>query len=178
MKIRESKDSDKQAIFSVHKNAFSASEGEDAAAIIAQLAVDLLEDETALPVLSVVAENASEIIGNVIFSNVITNDCAAGTIYILCPLAVARSQQNSGVGGALIKHGLDILERRGAEIVLVLGDPNYYCRSGFSPDHHIDPPYKLPYPETWLGQELVGGALKKISGVAQCADCLHVPELW
>lgn len=178
MKIRESKDSDKQAILSVHKNAFSTSEGEEAATTVSQLAIDLLEDETALPVLSLVAEKTSEIIGNVIFSNVTTNGCAPGTIYILCPLAVASSQQNSGVGSALIKQGLNILKNRGAQAVLVLGDPNYYCRSGFSPDHHIDPPYKLPYPEAWLGHELVYGALKTTSGAAQCANCLHVPELW
>ncbi len=51
MKIRESEENDKKSIRMVHKNAFGPSEGES----VSQLAIDLLEDKTALPILSLVA---------------------------------------------------------------------------------------------------------------------------
>ena len=48
VKIRESVPHDKELIKEVHQNAFGESDGE----AISQLATDLLEDETAMPVLS------------------------------------------------------------------------------------------------------------------------------
>ena len=64
MKIRESLENDKESIRKVHQNAFGQSEGET----VSQLAIDLLDDKTALPILSLVAEQDNKIIGNVIFS--------------------------------------------------------------------------------------------------------------
>jgi predicted N-acetyltransferase YhbS len=66
VKIRESVDDDKTCIRKVHQNAFDQSEGE----AVSQVAIDLLEDKTALPILSLVAEQDNEIIGNIIFSSV------------------------------------------------------------------------------------------------------------
>ena len=66
MKIRESVENDKNSIRKVHLNAFDQSEGES----VSQLAIDLLEDKTALPILSLVAEQDNGVIGNVIFSSV------------------------------------------------------------------------------------------------------------
>jgi len=66
VKIRESVENDKNSIRKVHLNAFDQSEGES----VSQLAIDLLEDKTALPILSLVAEQDNGVIGNVIFSSV------------------------------------------------------------------------------------------------------------
>jgi len=66
VKIRESVENDKKSIRKVHLNAFGQSEGES----VSQLAIDLLEDKTALPILSLVAEQDNGVIGNVIFSSV------------------------------------------------------------------------------------------------------------
>jgi putative acetyltransferase len=49
----------------------------------------------------------------------------------LAPLAVAPSQQRSGVGLALVHEGLAQLRELGESIVFVLGDPVYYRRFGF-----------------------------------------------
>ena len=57
MKIRESLESDKGSIRKVHQNAFGQPEGET----VSQLAIDLLDDKTALPILSLVAEQDNEI---------------------------------------------------------------------------------------------------------------------
>ncbi|MCU7907211.1 MAG: N-acetyltransferase [Candidatus Thiodiazotropha sp. (ex Epidulcina cf. delphinae)] len=175
MKIRESVENDKKAIRKVHQNAFDQPEGK----IISQLAIDLLEDKTALPILSLVAEQDNEIIGNVIFSSVNIECVERVSAYILAPLAVTRFAQRSGIGTQLINKGLETLKERGAEIVLVYGDPNYYIRTGFKGDHNLKPPHKLKYPEeAWMAQELVEGILTKKQGMVQCALSLNSPEYW
>ena len=175
MEIRESVPNDKEPIRTVHRDAFDASESE----IVSQLAVDLLEDPTALPILSLVAEQGNEIVGNIIFTTVsIKGKNQKFSAYILAPLAVAKGHQGNGIGTKLIKLGLKTLKERGADIVLVLGDPKYYSRTGFTINHNIYSPYDLEYPEAWMAQELVGGVLKKANGTIQCAISLNSPELW
>ncbi|MCK5666879.1 MAG: hypothetical protein KAI17_25505, partial [Thiotrichaceae bacterium] len=66
MKIRDSVVKDKTQIRKVLLNAFDEEEGE----VVSQLAIDLLEDVTALPILSLVAEQDNDIIGHIIFSSV------------------------------------------------------------------------------------------------------------
>ena len=165
---------DKESIRKLHLEAFGQAEGD----IVSQLAIDLLEDETAQPVLSLVAEQDQQIIGNVIFSKVIIENAEALSVYILAPLAIANNYQGKGTGTKLVKQGLEMLKARGVEIVLVLGDPGYYTRTGFSAGHHLRSPYELDYPEAWMAQELVEGVLEKTRGRVRCASSLHSPELW
>lgn len=175
MKIRESVENDKKFIRKVQQDAFDQSEGE----AVAQLAIDLLEDKTALPILSLVAEQDDEIIGSVIFSSVNIEGAEGVSAYILAPLAVLRFVQRRGIGTQLITKGLEILKERGAEIVLVYGDPKYYMRTGFKAGHKLNPPHKLQYPdEAWMAQELVDGILSKTKGMVQCATSLYSPEYW
>ncbi len=175
MKIRESLESDKDIIRKIHRDAFAQPEGET----VSQLAIDLLDDETALPVLSLVAERDNEIVGSIIFSSVNIEGFEEVSAYILAPLAVTGSAQKSGVGTQLVKYGLEALKERGAEIVLVYGDPDYYRRTGFGANHNLKPPYKLEYPEeAWMAQELVEGILAKTRGMVRCASTLNSPEYW
>ena len=175
MEIRESVKSDKESIRSVHRNAFDPSEREP----VSQLAIDILEDKTALPILSLVAEQDGEIIGSIIFSSVSIEGVKGVSAYILSPLAVASSAQSRGIGIQLIDQGLETLKERGAEIVLVYGDPNYYTRTGFRAGHKLKPAHKLQYPEeAWMARELVEGILAKTEGVVQCASSLDSPEHW
>lgn len=174
MNIRESTESDRGSIRAVHQDAFGPSEGET----VSQLAVDLLEDETAHPVLSLVAEEENGIIGNVIFSSVRIEDAENVSACIMAPVAVVKRVQRQGTGTRLIKHGLEMLRARGAEIVLVLGDPAYYARTGFNADHDLVAPYELEYPEAWMAKELVEGALSGVHGRVRCASCLSSPEYW
>ena len=175
MKIRESVENDKRSIRKVHQHAFDDTEGE----AVSQLAIDLLEDKTARPILSLVAEQDNEIIGNIIFSSVNIEGVSGVSAHILCPLAVKRSAQRDGIGTLLINKGLETLKERGAEIVLVYGDPNYYMCTGFKAGHNLKPPHKLEYPEeAWMAQELVEGILTKTQGIVQCASSLNSPEYW
>jgi len=174
MNIRESVDNDLAAIRSLHEDAFGESEGHT----VAQLACDLLSDETARPLLSLVAEINGRIIGHVIFSMVRIEGNETVSAYILAPLAVSQAHQRQGTGTQLIHHGLSMLAKRGTEIVLVLGDPAYYSRTGFKTGHAIQPPYDLDYPEAWMALELKPGALATVKGFARCADSLSAPQYW
>ena len=175
MQIRESAENDKDTIRIVHQNAFGEPEGE----AVSQLAIDLLEDKTAQPILSLVAEKNKKIIGNVIFSSVNIKGFKGVSAYILAPLAVVKDNQGKGIGTLLINKGLETLKERGAEIVLVYGDPNYYMRTGFKAGHNLKPPHKLKYPEeAWMAQELVEDILTKTQGMVQCASSLNSPEYW
>ena len=179
MEIRESVDDDKELIRRVHHNAFEQSEGESEAETVSQLAIALLEDPTALPILSLVAEQDGEMIGNVIFSTVSIDGAEEVAASILAPLAVARYAQGKGIGTLLITKGIEILKERGAEIVLVYGDPNYYRRTGFKAGHNLKPPHPLKYPEeAWMAQELAEGILAKTQGMVRCATSLSSPEYW
>lgn len=174
MKIRESTESDKGAIFSLHQNAFGETEG----GAVAKLAMDLLDDETALPVLSLVAESDNDIVGHILFTSVGVSNLESSNAYILAPLAVIPDMQGRGVGTALINYGLDRLKERDADFVLVLGDPKYYSRTGFKAAHNLEPPYKLDYPEAWQALELCTGILNNVRGIVQCATSLSSPEHW
>jgi putative acetyltransferase len=175
VKIRESVENDKMLIRKVHQNAFDQPEGE----AVSQLAIDLLEDRTAPPILSLVAEQDNEIVGNVIFSSVIIEGVEGVSAYILAPLAVTKLAQGNGIGTLLINKGLETLKERGAEIVFVYGDPDYYMRTGFKAGHNLKPPHKLKYPEeAWMAQELVESILTKTQGTVRCALSLSSPEYW
>ncbi len=143
------------------------------------MAIDLLQDETALPILSLVAEEAGRIVGHVIFSAAaiegVEQDLSA---YILAPLGVLEDHQGSGVGTALIQRGLAMLEHRGADLVFVYGDPNYYGRTGFRQQDAFSAPSKLTYPDAWQVQWLRPDVAAGARGAVRCAASLAAPELW
>ncbi|WP_246347475.1 GNAT family N-acetyltransferase [Brevundimonas basaltis] len=97
--------------------------------------VDALRAADALT-LSLVAELQGSIIGHVGFSPVLIDGRDIGWSG-LGPVSVSPGLQRGGVGSALIKQGLDKLARRGAQGCVVLGDPDYYGRFGFSSDHAL-----------------------------------------
>ena len=174
MQIRESRATEAESIRQVHLAAFGEPEG----ATVSALALELLEDPSAMPQLSLVAEERGQLLGHILFTPVALDDDWACGGYILAPLAVAPASHGKGVGSALIEQGLAMLRERGIQFVLVLGDPNYYTRSGFQAGHNLAPPHELPYPEAWMAQALQPGALAHLAGVVQCADALNAPEHW
>lgn len=178
MQIREARADERDALLSVHRAAFGNTEGEAAGDTIATLVAELLDDPTAQPVLSLVAEADGELVGHVLFTSVTLADQAVQGGYILAPLAVLPGVQGRGVGSTLMRAGLEQLRSRGATYVMVLGDPNYYGRAGFATGHQIKAPHEIPYPEAWMAQELVSGALAELAGTLRCANALNAPEHW
>ena len=94
MNIRESKSKDLNSIHLVHEDAFGEPEGK----VVAQLACDILVDETAKPLLSLVAEDIDKIVGNIIFSSVKIVGNAELSAYILAPLALLKKHQQKSLG--------------------------------------------------------------------------------
>lgn len=173
MQIREAGSADLRSIRQVHLDAFGEEGG-----TISDLALALIADDTAQPLLALVAEADGEVVGSIIFSTARIRGAENVSAYLLAPLAVARRHQRKGIGRALIESGLSTLRERGANLVFVLGDPRYYGRHGFSPHHRVRAPYDLPYPEAWMAMALQGGSLESVSGQLACARSLDDPKHW
>lgn len=94
--------------------------------------VDALRDEGCL-LFSLVAEAHGQLIGYVAFS-ALPLEAESGTVIAaaLAPMAVAPEWQRKGVGAALIQRGLAMCRERRVPAVIVIGDPRYYCRFGFT----------------------------------------------
>ena len=180
MEIRKSTESDKYGIERIHIAAF----GEEKGPVIAKLVNDLLADETARPLTSLVAVKNNRLIGHILYTKVvITQTRHPASAQILAPLAVLPEAQQMGVGGRLIDSGLEILRNDGVELVFVLGHPGYYPRHGFkAPAGKLgfEAPYPIPeeHEDAWMVQELKKGVIGGINGKVKCSEVLNSPEHW
>jgi putative acetyltransferase len=96
-----------------------------------------------VPDLALVAEEEGDIVGHVMFSYVrLAGPEGEWSVLELAPLAVAPERQRDGIGGALVRAGIERAEARGEPLVAVLGHPSYYPRFGFEPasTYGIEPP--------------------------------------
>lgn len=179
MKIRKTVSADLNNILQIHRQAFGGEEGME----IADLVNDLMVDRTAMPLLSLIAEDNNKPIGHVLFTKAKLNGADENTtVQILAPLAVIPEEHSKGVGGLLIKEGLNQLKSSGVELVFVLGHPAYYPRYGFQTAGKLG--YKAPYPipeehaDAWMVQELRSGVIGRATGAVQCSDVLNQPQHW
>ena len=179
LNIRRSTSSDLEAICRIHRDAFGAKEGPE----IVDLVRGLLEDETARPYLSLVAESDREVVGHALFTAVRVRSLSYDpSVRILAPLAVAGEFQRQGVGGLLTREGLKQLDECGVELVFVLGHPSYYPRFGFQPAGVLG--LEAPYPissenaDAWMVKELKTGVIQHIQGRVECCSVLNHPKYW
>jgi putative acetyltransferase len=119
--IREERVEDVDAIRAVNVSAFET----DAEAQL----VDALRDAGRLTI-SLVAELDGRVVGHIAFSPVTAANGARGLG--LAPLAVMLLHQKQGVGATLLRAGLAAARAAGAPFVVVLGEPAYYGRFGFT----------------------------------------------
>ena len=120
---------------------------------------------------SLVAVVDDRIAGNIVFSPVRADGSAAAIrIAGLAPMAVAPSHQRQGIGGLLIRAGLDDCRRLGYQAVVVVGHPEYYPRFGFIPADTKGLSFPGPVPlEAFMVLELEAGALAGRGGVVRYA---------
>jgi putative acetyltransferase len=144
--IRAERPGDRDAIRQVNEAAFGRAAEADL--------VDALRGTPAwVPDLSLVADDDGEISGHVLFSVV---DLDTGPeLLSLGPMAVHPDHQRTGVGTALVEHGLELARATEYPLVVVLGHPAYYPRFGFTPARRqgIETPYEAP-DEAWLALPL------------------------
>ena len=148
---------------------------------MAELTENLLKDPTAQPCLSLLAVHEEQAVGHILFTRAeISNSNIKASI--LAPLAVVPEFQGQGVGGQLIREGLERLAESGTELVFVLGHIGYYPRHGFSPAgvRGLEAPYPIPekVADAWMVQELREGILGSVKGTIKCAEALDRPEYW
>lgn len=77
-----------------------------------------------------VAVDAGQIVGHVLFSRMTCDPPML--VAALGPVSVDPGRQKSGVGGAMIREGLERCRALGAQASLVLGHTDYYPRFGYS----------------------------------------------
>ena len=104
--------------------------------------------------LSLVAEQAGEIIGHIAFSPVTINGEQKGW-FGLGPVSVHPDYQRQGIGSALINAGLEQIHTAAAQGCVLLGNPAYYSRFGFEPCPNLRYPHA---PAEYFMALLLGGA--------------------
>lgn len=179
MKIRRSTESDRTAIDGIHTSAFGRGQGQE----IVELVNGLLDDETAKPLLSLVAETDGKLVGHIVFTVArLQPEDQEVSVRILAPLAVSSDFQGEGVGGVLIREGLKQLAESGVDLVFVLGHPGYYPKFGFQTAGLLgfQAPYPIPseHADAWMVHELKAGVIGSIEGRVQCSEVLYEPQHW
>jgi putative acetyltransferase len=112
--------------------------------------VDALRDSDAwLPEFSLVAEDAGQVVGHALFT--IARLDGGAEVLSLAPMAVLPGHQRSGIGGAMVREGLERARATDYPLVAVLGHAEYYPRFGFeqASAYGITTPYDVP-DEVWM----------------------------
>jgi putative acetyltransferase len=116
--------------------------------------------------LSAVAMIDNRIVGYVAFSPV----TIGGThqALALAPVSVAPDCQRQGIGSSLIRWSLEQCRQLGHGVVLVVGNPAYYSRFGFTSGSRfgIECPFAVP-PEAFRVLELSPGASSACRGMVR-----------
>lgn len=132
MTIRPEVAADGDAISAVITAAFA--EAEHSGGNEAKIVEDLREAGSLT--VSLVAIERDRILGHLACSPVTIDGQSCGW-FGLGPVAVLPSRQREGIGSTLIRAGLDLLRARGAKGCVVLGEPSYYSRFGFTADPNL-----------------------------------------
>src|SRR5437879_4502611 len=120
-----------------------------------------------------VAEIQERIVGHILFSRMSIETAGASvSAAALAPMAVLPEHQRRGVGGQLIRHGLNLLRERGERIVIVVGHPEYYPRFGFSSEKSRC--LESPFPDdAFMAMELRGRGTIICAIVGQDLSRIH-----
>lgn len=174
--IRETTKEDNETIYQVEEQAFGEVEEAD-------LTEKLLADPTAQPLLSLLAFAGDEAVGHILFTKAIIMEQEQLSVMILGPLAVIPEYQKRGIGGLLIREGLQRLKTKQVDLVFVLGHIDYYPKYGFKPALPLG--YQAPYPvekgkeDAWMVQALRSDfPISDYSGTVRCCEEFMQPEYW
>lgn len=132
--IRPATPDDMDAIAALNDAAFG---GPDEATITRRLHAD--GDN----LISLVADSENGIVGHIEFFRILIDGKPIGAG--LGPMSAQPGRQKSGIGGYLIRTGLEELDMLGETIVFVLGHADYYPRFGFAEET------ANPFKAAWSG---------------------------
>ena len=98
-----------------------------------ELVDELRHSDAWIPELAMVAEYGGEVVGYALLTRVqVRSDEHSVPALALGPVAVAPHRQRIGHGTAVVQAALDAATELGERLVVVLGDPAFYRRFGFS----------------------------------------------
>jgi len=142
----------------------------------ADLVERLCSDGDALLSLVAVDDYDKEVVGHLLLSD-LPIKTASGLIRAaaLAPVAVIPDQQGMGVGGGLIMRAIRDVKKLEVEALIVLGEPEYYQRFGFSSAlvDGLEIEFQGPY---FMGLALKKGALDGITGKPLYAPAFGLKE--
>lgn len=130
MQIKNEEANDAERITLIQFAAFDGHPIHAGAEATEHLIVERLRAEGALS-LSLIAEENGEAVGHIAMSAATVGKHTKGW-FLLGPVGVIPSRQGSGIGSALIREALKCMKENGAEGIVLVGDPDYYHRFGFT----------------------------------------------
>lgn len=156
MKIRAETGADHSALRVLNQTAFDSSAEANL--------VDALRAQ-ATPCISLVADDAGEVVGHIMFSPATLSAAAGMPVMGLGPMAVLPQRQGQGIGSALLRAGLEHCRELGYEAVFVLGHAHFYPRFGFvaAREFGITSIYDVP-DDVFMALELSPGSLAAKAG--------------
>ncbi len=176
--IRKPKDADLKHILFIAKVAFDS----EKQAIITE---QLMKDDSAQPVVSLLAFDGNKPVGHILFSKATVEGYQKSEhVYFLSPIAIMPEYQSKNIDKLLMEEGLKKLKDSGVEMVFVYGNPEYYKNLGFVPEAEsfgFTPPFPVPdrHSEAWMVRPLshIRG-LSNSAGKVVVADPLNKSETW
>jgi putative acetyltransferase len=158
MEIRDERADDADAIRRVHLYAFGGD--------VEVRLVDFLRSR-GKAIVSLVAVEAGDIVGHVLFSPVTIDGAQSARALGLAPVGVLPAFQRRGIGSSLIRDGIDRCASAGFDLVVLVGAPAYYSRFGFqsAKPHGLDNEYGVN--EEFMVLELREGSLERARGLVR-----------
>ena len=135
----------------------------------AKLVEKLRKTPKHIPNLSLVAKYKKRIIGHILFYPIkIQTKRNKVDSLALAPISVLPSFQHKGVGGRLIKEGLEAAQKLGFKSAIVIGHSEYYPKFGFrkASEYGIVAPFDVP-DINFFAIELAKNGLKNCSGTVE-----------
>ncbi|MDY0135672.1 MAG: N-acetyltransferase [Thiomicrospira sp.] len=179
MNLQSYQSTDAKPIVDLFHQTFSASEGEQEGALIADLAKQLCQTTRPADLQIYVAIEDLQIIGCIMLTR-LTYPQSEKIVFMLAPVAVHPNVQRRGIGQALIEFAKTEMKQQGVDVMVTYGDIGFYAKVGFAPVAEVVLPSPMPlsYPQGWLAQSLKRHEIQPIAGPAECVEAFSNPAYW
>ena len=141
----------------------------------------LREDRLPAEGLSFIAAEGKRVIGTARLWNIAcgVQESLGQPALLLGPVTVAEDCRSRGLGGALVRRAIQAARKLGYGAIVLVGDPEYYNRFGFSGDKTAALWMPGPFERhRLLGRELKAGALDGARGmIAPAGRLAPLPDL-